>query len=74
MFSLFLMFNGWELVQSMMKRNAVSSGMRMPLVFVYVALPISSLLICLRLIPRIYLSIININGSEDDETTEGGSF
>lgn len=72
-FSLFLMSNGWQLVQSMISRNALSSGMRVPLAFIYISLPISSLLICLRLIPRIYNQIRNINHPIDDEVVEGGS-
>lgn len=72
-FSLFLTFNGFKLTQSMISRHALSSGMRVPLAFIYVALPISSLLICFRLIPRIYSQIININKSLDGGTSEGGS-
>lgn len=72
-FSLFLTFNGFKLTESMISRNALSSGMRIPLAFVYVVLPISSLLICFRLIPRIYSQIININRSVDEETPEGGN-
>lgn len=77
-FSLFLTYNGWELTQSMISRNALSSGMRIPLALIYISLPVSSLLICLRLIPRIYHQIININGEEnhkvlDNEILEGGS-
>ena len=71
-FSLFLAFNGWKLTQSMLSRNALSSGMRIPLAFVYVSLPISSLLICLRLIPKIYIDIKNIN-KPDDGISEGGN-
>ncbi|MGN9164364.1 TRAP transporter small permease [Tissierellaceae bacterium HCP3S3_D8] len=72
-FSLFLMSNGLQLVQSMISRNALSSGMRVPLAFIYISLPISSLLICLRLIPRIYNQIRNINRPIGDEVAEGGS-
>lgn len=77
-FSLFLVSNGWELVQSMISRNSLSSGMRLPLAFIYIALPISSLLICLRLIPRIYNQIKHINNVEDNDIegngiSEGGS-
>jgi len=71
-FSLFLAFNGWKLTQSMLSRNALSSGMRIPLAFVYISLPISSLLICLRLIPKIYIDIKNIN-KPDDGISEGGN-
>lgn len=68
-FSLFLAYNGLKLSQSMISRNALSSGMRIPLAFVYVSLPISSLLICLRLIPKIISDIRNMN----NEVAEGGN-
>jgi len=71
-FSLFLAYNGWKLTLSMISRNALSSGMRVPLAFVYISLPISSLLICLRLVPKIYTDIKNIN-STNDGLSEGGN-
>jgi len=71
-FSLFLAYNGWKLTQSMASRHALSSGMRIPLVFVYISLPVSSVLVCLRLIPKIYIYIKNII-SPDDGISEGGN-
>lgn len=71
-FCLFLTYIGLKLTQSMLSRNALSSGMRIPLAFVYISLPISSILICLRLIPKIFINIKNIN-KPDDGTSEGGN-
>ncbi len=72
-FSIFLTSNGWQLVQSMISRNALSSGMRVPLAFIYVSLPLSSLAICIRLIPRIINDIRNFNNPEETITPEGGN-
>lgn len=58
-FSLFLAYNGFKLTQSMIHRNALSSGMMIPLAFIYISLPISSVLICLRLIGVIFADIKN---------------
>lgn len=71
-FSLFLAYTGWKLTQSMATRNALSSGMRIPLIFVYISLPISSMLVCLRLIPKICSDIKNII-RPDDGISEGGN-
>lgn len=72
-FSLFLVSNGWQLTQSMISRNALSSGIRVPLAFIYISLPISSLAICIRLIPKIINDIRNFNESEENTTLEGGN-
>lgn len=72
-FSLFLAYNGWQLTQSMISRNALSSGMRIPLAFVYMSLPISSVAICIRLIPKIITDIRNFNASEENTTIQGGN-
>lgn len=73
-FCLFLAINGWKLIQSMIGRNALSSGMRIPLAFVYISLPASSLLICLRLLPRILADIKGINNPNGaNGTVEGGN-
>ncbi len=49
-FNGFLLYQGVKLLESMAARNALSSGMRIPLVYVYAALPVSSLLMCIRII------------------------
>ena len=49
-FSIFLLCAGSLLCRSMITRNVLSSGMRIPLVFIYSCLPISSLIVLIRLI------------------------
>ena len=49
-FSIFLLYGCTLLCKSMIARNVLSSGMRIPLVFVYSCLPISSLIVLIRLI------------------------
>lgn len=72
-FSLFLVLNGWQLTNSMISRNTLSSGMRIPLAAVYISLPVSSLAICIRLIPRIINEIKNFNVPVENITTEGSN-
>ena len=73
-FCLFLVFIGWKLAQSMISRNALSSGMRIPLAFIYISFPVSSLLVCLRLIPIILTDVKNINkAAGTDGAAEGGN-
>lgn len=49
-FNIFLVFVGIKLLGSMSARNALSSGMRLPLVYVYSALPVSSLILSIRIL------------------------
>lgn len=49
-FSIFMVYQGFKLLGSMNARNALSSGMRIPLIYVYASVPISFLIICIRLI------------------------
>lgn len=56
-FSVFLVQSGTQLALSMLKRNTISSGMQIPLYLIYMALPISSLAVIIRLIGRLYNSI-----------------
>ena len=49
-FSIFLLCAGSLLCRSMITRNVLSSGMRIPIVFIYSCLPISSLIVLIRLI------------------------
>lgn len=52
-FNVFLVVKGFELVGQMMARGNVSGAMRMPMYYVYLALPVSSLILCLRLIGKL---------------------
>ena len=49
-FNIFLTIKGVELLISMNNRNVLSSGMRLPLVYIYASLPISSFMVSLRII------------------------
>ncbi|MEG1293755.1 MAG: TRAP transporter small permease, partial [Clostridium sp.] len=59
------------LLQSMISRNATSSGLRIPLVFVYLVLPLASLLVCIRLLPVLYRDICG-KIDETEEVLDGG--
>lgn len=50
LFCAYMVLNSKELLVSMATRNAASSGLRLPLVYVYMAFPIASFLVCLRLL------------------------
>lgn len=56
-FNLALVYIGFKLLASIHSRNAVSSGLRLPLIYVYAALPISSIIISIRQI----IDIISIS-------------
>lgn len=70
-FSVFMVINGNMLLQSMISRNATSSGLRIPLVFVYLVLPLASLLVCIRLLPVLYRDICG-KIDETEEVLDGG--
>lgn len=53
-FNIFLFYKGMDLCQSMASRNTLSSGMRLPLFYVYVSLPIASFFLSLRLLYTLY--------------------
>ena len=46
-----------ELVQQMITRGNVSGAMRMPMYYVYLALPVSSFILCVRLVAKTLVSI-----------------
>lgn len=52
-FSAFLLVNGTQLVQQMISRGNVSSAMRLPMYLVYIVLPLSAFVLCLRLAAQI---------------------
>lgn len=49
-FNLYLFYAGAKLVDSMITRHVLSAGLRLPLVYVYAALPVSAAILSLRLI------------------------
>ena len=67
-FSAFLVYVGIELVQQMMTRGNVSGAMRLPMYIVYMVLPLSSFILCLRLLARLYRDCRKAFGKEETES------
>lgn len=65
LFSFFLIFNGTKLVSSIVSRNVTSSGLGLPMALVYMVFPISSVLICIRLLPKLKNKMSFIFKKED---------
>lgn len=65
-FNLFLVYIGIKLLQSMSARNALSSGMRLPLVYVYSALPVSSFILSIRILFNTIDLITGKNSIEEE--------
>lgn len=63
-FNVFLVFKGFELVGQMMARGNVSGAMRMPMYYVYLALPVSSFILCLRMAGKLFSGIQRLNRKE----------
>lgn len=72
LFSGYMAVNGWELMQSMAARHAVSSGLGLPLTYVYSIFPIASILVCVRLLSVLWVDIKNLFGPQPDESEKGG--
>lgn len=66
-FNIFLVYIGVKLLQSMSARNALSSGMRLPLVYVYSALPVSSFILSIRILFNTIDIITGKNLVEEEE-------
>lgn len=66
-FNLFLTIYGFNLVTTMYTRGTVSSGMRIPLYFVYLAVPISSFVILVRLFGHILAQVKGLMNQEGSE-------
>lgn len=65
-FNAFLVVKGFELVQQMISRGNVSGAMRMPMYYVYLALPVSSFILCLRLVGKTFVRIKMLFGKKED--------
>lgn len=65
-FNVFLVVKGFELVQQMITRGNVSGAMRMPMYYVYLALPVSSLIMSLRLIGKLFVNVKLLFGRKGD--------
>ena len=50
LFCAYMVVNGKDLLVSMAARRAVSSGLRLPLVYVYSVFPLASFLVCVRML------------------------
>lgn len=66
LFCAFLVDNGIELLISMASRNTVSSGLGLPLVYVYVVFPLASFLVCIRLLGAIKRDVMKLLGRGED--------
>ncbi len=72
LFSAFLAVEGFKLVGTMMSRGTVSSGLRIPLSVVYVSLPFSSVMVCIRLIVQLFGYFKELaNGPAPEEIQQG---
>lgn len=70
LFSAFLVYEGFKLVGAMVTRGTVSSGMRIPLWIVYLSLPFSSLMVCLRLALKLSDQFRGLGDHTPEETTQ----
>ncbi|KUO73056.1 MAG: hypothetical protein APF77_20510 [Clostridia bacterium BRH_c25] len=66
-FSIFITINGTQLVLDLMQKGSLSSGMRIPLYFVYISLPISTGVMALRLVMEVYETIAGLFKPERGE-------
>lgn len=69
-FNIFLVIYGSSVVGQMIVRNNLSGAMRMPMYLVYLALPVSSAVFCLRLVGSAVVSIKHLLAEEVSEATE----
>lgn len=67
LFCAYMVVNGKDLLVSMASRNAVSSGLRLPLTYVYVVFPLASFLVCLRLLGVLKRDLWKLLGRASDD-------
>jgi len=70
LFSIFMIYQGWILVETMLTRGTLSTGMRVPLYIIYSFVPLSSIAICLRLAPRIKKEAMIVIFGKSEESDE----
>ena len=63
-FCVFLVIYGWTLVSSMMTRGNLSVALRLPMWIVYLSLPLSQLIVGLRVIGHMVGDIRKLTGKE----------
>lgn len=56
-FCAYMIINGKDLLVSMAGRNALSSGLRLPLIYVYAVFPLASFLVCVRLLGVLFKDV-----------------
>lgn len=67
LFCAYMVINGKDLLVSMAARNAASSGLQLPLVYVYMVFPIASFLVCLRLLGALGTDLKRVMGKSVEE-------
>ena len=70
-FCVWLAKNGWDLVASMMRRGNRSTALDIPMWIVYLSLPLSQLMIALRLVGRIADNVRAMTGVAAKQEKEG---
>ena len=65
-FNIFLVVYGREVVRQMIQRNTLSGAMRLPMWIVFLALPVSSAIFCLRLIGQLVLDFRGTSGQKEE--------
>lgn len=70
LFCAYMVVNGKDLLVSMASRNAVSSGLRLPLTYVYVVFPLASFLVCLRLLGVLKRDLWKLLGRASDDDVD----
>ena len=67
LFCAYMVIIGKDLLVSMAARRAVSSGLRLPLIYVYAVFPIASFLVCIRLLGVLQKDIKGFGGKNEEE-------
>lgn len=66
-FCVYIVIGGFDLTASMARRGALSTGLRMPLQYVYAALPVSQLVVCIRIVAEVVGYIKELFGKGKEE-------
>ncbi|MDR3321720.1 MAG: TRAP transporter small permease [Synergistaceae bacterium] len=71
-FTVFLIYDGFIVVGRFAARHMLSPAMRIPLFIVYLSLPVSSVCVCARLLPRVAGEIGALFGGQPAEPAKEG--
>lgn len=66
-FNVFLVNHGFQLVGKMLERGVISSGMRIPLYLIYLAVPLSSFVILFRIVGNMFSEMKKFRNYEGSE-------